>query len=71
MATSANTLAKVIGLGLLVGGAGLAFWGYQMSGSVVAQLSRTVTGALPDAVMYRYIGGAVCSVVGLFLLIRR
>jgi len=30
-----------------------------------------VTGALPDAVMYRYIGGAVSVVVGLFLLIRK
>ncbi|MCM2264440.1 MAG: DUF3185 family protein [Desulfuromonadales bacterium] len=68
MATSANTLAKVIGLVLLVGGAGLAFWGYQMSDSLAAQFSKTLTGALPDAVMYRYIGGAVSGVVGLFLL---
>lgn len=71
MATFTHTLAKVIGLALLVGGAGLAFWGYQLSGSVVAQLSRTVTGALPDAVMYRYLGGAVSCVVGLFLLVRK
>lgn len=71
MANQTDTLAKVVGLILVVGGAGLAFWGYQMSGSLASQLSRTVTGALPDAVMYRYIGGAVSCVVGLFLLVRK
>jgi len=71
MATSANTLVKMIGLVLLVGGAGMAFWGYQMSGSLTAQFSKTLTGALPDAVMYRYIGGAVSCVVGLFLLAKQ
>jgi hypothetical protein len=66
-----KTLMRVIGLVLLVGGAGVAFWGYQLSGSLTAQLSRTVTGALPDAVMYRYIGGAVSAAAGLFLLLKR
>lgn len=71
MATSANTLTKMLGLVLLVGGAGMAYWGYQMSDSLAAQLSKTVTGALPDTVMYRYIGGAVSCVAGLFLLVRK
>jgi hypothetical protein len=71
MVNSSDTLTKIIGLILLVGGAGLAFWGYQMSGSVTAQFSRAMTGALPDAVMYRYIGGAAGAVVGLFLLVKR
>jgi hypothetical protein len=71
MATSSDTLSRIIGLALLVGGLGVAFWGYQLSGSLAAQLERSVTGALPDTVMYRYIGGAVCSVVGLFLLAKR
>ena len=70
MANSAETLMKIIGLVLVVGGAGLAFWGHQMSGSLAAQFSKTLTGALPDAVMYRYIGGAVSCVVGLFLLVK-
>ena len=56
---------------LLVGGLGLAYWGYQMSGSVSAKFSRAVSGALPDAVMYRYIGGAVSAVAGLFLLLKK
>lgn len=71
MANSLETLSKIIGLILVVGGAGLAFWGYQMSDSVAAHLSKTLTGALPDAIMYRYIGGAVSCVVGLFLLVRK
>jgi hypothetical protein len=71
MATTSNTLAKVIGLALLVGGAGVAYWGYQMSQSVVSELSRAMTGALPDEVMHRYIGGAISGVVGLFLLVKK
>ena len=71
MASGTDTLSKALGLVLLIGGAGLAFWGYQLSGSLASQFSRTLTGALPDAVMYRYIGGAACGVAGLFLLARQ
>lgn len=71
MANQRDTLTKAVGLVLVVGGAGVAYWGYQMSGSLAAQLSLTMTGALPDAVMYRYIGGAVSVVAGLFLLFRK
>lgn len=71
MANGSETIVKGVGLVLLVGGAGLAFWGYQLSDSLAAQLSRTLTGALPDAVMYRYIGGAVSCAAGLFLLLRK
>lgn len=56
---------------LLVGGLGMAFWGYQMSGAFASKLTRGLTGALPDEVMYRYIGGAVSSVAGLFLLVKK
>lgn len=71
MANSSSTLTKVIGLVLLVGGIGLGFWGHEMSGSLTSQLSKELTGAMPDEVMYRYIGGAVCAVVGLFLLVKK
>ena len=66
-----KTLIRLIGLILLVGGAGLAYWGHQMSGSITSQLAKTLTGALPDEVMYRYIGGATAAVVGLFLLLKK
>jgi hypothetical protein len=62
---------KGVGLVLVVGGAGVFYWGYQMSGSMTAELTKAVSGALPDAVMYRYIGGVVSCVLGLFLLTRR
>lgn len=66
-----KTIMRVIGLVLLVGGAGLAYWGYQMSHSFTSQFSRAVTGSLPDGVMYRYIGGAIGGVAGLFLLLKK
>jgi hypothetical protein len=71
MANSSTPVLKMWGLVLVVGGAGLGFWGYQLSTSLAAQLSRAVTGALPDAVMYRYIGAAVSVAAGLFLLARK
>lgn len=71
MSSGKNTLSKVLGLALLVGGAGFIYWGYQMSGSLTAELTRTISGALPDAIMYRYIGGAASCVAGLFLLTKR
>jgi hypothetical protein len=72
MATSSDkTLIRIVGLILLIGGAGVAFWGYQLSDSLTAQVTKSLTGALPDAVMYRYIGGAIAGVVGLFLLAKK
>jgi len=68
---SDKTVITIIGLVLLVGGAGLAYWGYQMSHSFASNVSRAFTGALPDAVMYRYIGGAVSGIAGLFLLVKK
>jgi hypothetical protein len=59
---------KIIGLILLVVGIGLAYWGYQMSGSVGSQLNQAFTGSPTDKVMACYIGGAASLVVGLFLL---
>lgn len=71
MARKSNTAAKVVGLAFIVAGGGLAYWGYQLSGSLSSQLTRTVSGDLPDEVMYRYVGGAICAVVGGFLLVKK
>lgn len=71
MSSNSNSMLKMIGLILLVAGLGMAFWGYQMSDAFTSQLSKGLTGALPDAVMYRYIGGAICSVAGIFLLVKK
>ncbi len=71
MANPHLTLIKVIGLVLIVAGAGLLIWGYQLSDSLTAQLTETVSGAMPDAVMGRYIAGAASLVVGIYLFVTR
>ncbi len=71
MANSSNTGLKALGLALVVIGIGLGIWGHQISGSLASQLSSKLTGAMPNEVMYRYIGGAVSAVVGVFLLFKK
>ncbi|PIZ65842.1 MAG: hypothetical protein COY19_07515 [Candidatus Marinimicrobia bacterium CG_4_10_14_0_2_um_filter_48_9] len=61
---------KIIAVMLMVIGAGLAFWGYQLSGSVSSELTEAVTGAAPEKVMTFYIAGAVGLVVGIYLFIK-
>lgn len=66
---SASNL-KLVGIVLMVVGAGLGYWGYEMSGSVGSQFSQAFTGADTDAVMMRYIAGAASFAAGLFLFIK-
>jgi uncharacterized protein YjeT (DUF2065 family) len=70
MAKNKNT-TTLLGLVLLVVGIGLAWWGYELSESLGSQLTETFSGAMPDAVMYRYIGGGAAIVAGLYLLIKK
>ncbi len=62
---------KIIGIVLLVIGAGLAFWGYQISGSVGSQLSKSLTGSFTDKVMILYIAGAASFAVGAYMLSKK
>jgi len=71
MAKSSFPMTKVIGLALLVIGAGLTFWGYQISDSLGSQLTQSISGSMPDEVMYRYIGGAASVVVGIYLFLKK
>lgn len=71
MASSSNPSMKLIGIVLVVIGLGLAFWAYQMSGSVGSQVTEAFTGSPTDRVMTFYIGGAVSLVVGLFLVFKK
>jgi len=59
---------KLLALVLIVLGAGLLFWGYELSTGTANEITRSLTGSHSDAVMYRYIGGAVSLVAGAFLL---
>jgi uncharacterized protein YjeT (DUF2065 family) len=71
MARDALPYRRIIGTALIVVGAGLLWWGYQLSDSIGSQLTETFTGSLPDAVMLRYIAGGACVAVGLHLLLRQ
>ena len=71
MAKSSFPMTKIISLVLIVVGAGLTFWGYQMSGSLGSQLTQTVSGSMPDEVMFRYIAGIAFLVVGIFLFVKK
>jgi hypothetical protein len=70
MANSSTSAMKILGIALVVIGLGLAFWGYQLSGSVGSQITQAVTGSDTDKVMTFYISGAACFVVGLFLTLK-
>ena len=62
---------KTFAIVLLVGAAGLAFWGYQKSAGLQSQLSNVFTGSHSDNVMMLYIAGAACAIAGLFLLLKK
>ena len=71
MAKRSKSKIKLISIALMVIGIGLAFWGYQMSGSIESKLTQTITGSFTDKVMILYIGGAVSFIVGLYLNIKK
>ncbi|PHS75289.1 MAG: hypothetical protein COB19_04050 [Porticoccus sp.] len=70
MAMGSTSTIKIIGIILLVVGAGLALWGYQLSESIGSEITQAVTGSETDKVMTLYIAGAVSFVVGLYLFIK-
>jgi hypothetical protein len=67
---SAN-MKKILGIVLVIIGVGLAYWAYQMSGSVGSQLAKAVTGSQTDKVMAFYIAAAASAAVGVFLLVKK
>ncbi len=71
MAKRSKSKIKIISIALMVIGIGLAFWGYQMSGSIGSKITQTITGSHADKVMILYIGGAVSFIVGLYLNIKK
>lgn len=64
-------IIKVVGIILLVVGAGLGIWGYQMSQSIGSELTEVVTGSETDKVMTYYIAGAASFLVGLYLTFKK
>jgi hypothetical protein len=62
---------KLLGLVLVVVGAGLLYWGYSESQSVTSQVSEAFSGSPLDRVMYKYIGGAVALLAGVYIIFRK
>lgn len=62
---------KLLAIILVVLGAALIIWGYNMSGSTANEVSRALTGSSMDEVVYRYIAGAVSLAAGLFLFLKK
>lgn len=71
MTMSSGTAMKVIGIALMVLGAGLAVWGFRLSGSLGSKITEVVTGSETDKVMTLYITGAVSFVAGYFLFSKK
>ena len=62
---------KLLSIILVVLGAALIIWGFQISGGAANEVSRSLTGSSTDAVVYRYIAGAVSLAAGAFLFFRK
>lgn len=68
---NSKTIARVIGLVLVVVGIALIYWGYTDSGALSSKVTKTFSGSESDNIMYKYIGGAVSLVVGVYLTFRK
>lgn len=62
---------KIIGIGLLVIGVVILYFGYNASQSVTEQLTETMTGRFSDETMLYFLGGAIAVVTGLVFLLRK
>ncbi|MGM0419205.1 MAG: DUF3185 family protein [Thermodesulfobacteriota bacterium] len=71
MDMDSGKIMKIAGIILMVIGAGVAIWGYQLSGSAGSKITEVITGSDTDKVMIFYISGAVSFAVGLFLFIKK
>ena len=58
---------KIGGIVLIVVGLGIAYTGYSMSQSFGNQLGEALSGSPADSVILRYVAGAACAAVGVFL----
>ena len=62
---------KIISIILIVVGAGLLIWGYQLSGSFGSEMSKAFSGSAPEGVMWRYIAGAASLIAGAYLFFKK
>ena len=62
---------RLLSIILIVLGAALVIWGFQLSGGAANEVARSVTGSSSDAVMYRYIAGVISLAAGGFLFFKK
>ena len=62
---------KILGIALVGVGVGMAFWGYQLSGTVGARLTHAVTGSYTDRVMWYYMIGGASLIIGIILAAKK
>ena len=56
---------KILGIVLVVVGAALATWGYNVYDAAAPQISRTLRGDTPMEAWAGMVGGAICVLVGI------
>ena len=71
MAKKAAGQKKIIGLVMLVIGIILIGWGLNEAGSFGGKLSSAISGSPGDRVLWFYISGAVCTLIGLFNIFKK
>lgn len=71
MANKTASRKKLVGLVFLVVGILLLAWGYNEANSLEGELSSAFSGSPGDRVLWFYISGGICTVIGLFNLVRK
>ena len=71
MAKKSSGKKKLIGLVFLVVGIILIAWGFNESESVNNKLARALSGTSSDRVLWFYLSGGVCAVIGAFNLLKK
>lgn len=56
---------KIIGIILVIAGAALAVWGYNIYDAASSQVTRALSGETPVEAWVGMVGGIVCLLVGL------
>ena len=56
---------KIIGIILVIAGAALAVWGYNIYDAASSQVTRALSGETPVEAWAGMVGGVVCVLVGL------